>query len=667
MVQRRLSLIIPAYNAAPFIDRCLRSVTAQSYHDYEVIVVDDGSTDETAAKVELWRAQDDRIVLERLKHGGVAAARNKALEMARGELIAFVDADDYLHPQYLELMVQGLDEHPEAEMAMTLSVRTTHNHDASMSQEYQQTEMSVEKGKVLRKALFLGYHHITPNQCHTCHGKLFRKELLKGLRFPEDFAVYEDAIMMNRVFMRISRFVMVQQRLYFWLLHPLSKLGANDKGLLDGTRAYRQCLKDIPKDDEETRLACLQRIFLHGSWLLGRCEKGTLRAVTTDDVKQVVSIPMMETIELFLSRHLPFKAKWQLWTSLHSRTMRQRLERNMQASAMPEQHGVGTAPPEQSGLVSVIVPIYNVAPYLPACLDSILAQRYRNLEIILVDDGSTDGSGDICDRYAQDDSRIRVIHQENRGAAEARNTGLDHATGEYICMPDADDTLHPQMIYYLHKALQQGDFPFAMSEWKATRKMVPTGQMTGVKGETKLQLLTQRDMYLSLTDKKPGFISMCVPWNKLYRRTTIGSLRFETSGSEDSVFHTRLCRHARNAIVVVAPLYYYLQRDDSQSSQHQASIQIDRLWAYKQNADEMVGTKYESWYYIFLYRCMASAIKNSRNHQQHARACRTVRTICRQTVRRILSCRAIPFTERVKLLTTILRKSYLPTSSSTAS
>ena len=80
-------------------------------------------------------------------------------------------------------------------------------------------------------------------------------------------------------------------------------------------------------------------------------------------------------------------------------------------------------------LVSVIVPIYNVEEYLPRCLDSIVSQTYRNLEIILVDDGSPDGCGTICDRYAESDSRIRVIHQENTGVAAARNAGLDIMTG----------------------------------------------------------------------------------------------------------------------------------------------------------------------------------------------------------------------------------------------
>ncbi|MDR3314701.1 MAG: glycosyltransferase, partial [Oscillospiraceae bacterium] len=90
-------------------------------------------------------------------------------------------------------------------------------------------------------------------------------------------------------------------------------------------------------------------------------------------------------------------------------------------------------------LISVIVPVYNVEPYLPKCLDSIVSQTYANLEIILVDDGSTDASGSICDAYAAKDERVRVIHQANGGVAAARNAGLDAAVGEYIQFVDSDD------------------------------------------------------------------------------------------------------------------------------------------------------------------------------------------------------------------------------------
>ena len=107
----------------------------------------------------------------------------------------------------------------------------------------------------------------------------------------------------------------------------------------------------------------------------------------------------------------------------------------------------------QNPLVSVIIPVYDVEPYLRRCLDSVVNQTYKNLEIILVDDGSTDSSPEICDEYAGADSRIIVIHKENGGQAEARNKGIEAATGEYITFVDADDYISSSYVNDLYKSM----------------------------------------------------------------------------------------------------------------------------------------------------------------------------------------------------------------------
>lgn len=97
-------------------------------------------------------------------------------------------------------------------------------------------------------------------------------------------------------------------------------------------------------------------------------------------------------------------------------------------------------------LVSVVLPIYNVAPYLNRCMQSIVNQSYKNLEIIMVDDGSTDTCGELCDKWSNHDNRIKVVHKANAGLGEARNTGIENATGEYICFFDSDDYLRLDAI-----------------------------------------------------------------------------------------------------------------------------------------------------------------------------------------------------------------------------
>ncbi len=106
-------------------------------------------------------------------------------------------------------------------------------------------------------------------------------------------------------------------------------------------------------------------------------------------------------------------------------------------------------------LVSVIIPIYKVEPYIRECLDSVINQTYRNLEIILVDDGSPDGCPKICDEYAENDSRIKVVHKENGGLSDARNKGLDVASGEYITFVDSDDVVHKAYVEFLYDNLKK--------------------------------------------------------------------------------------------------------------------------------------------------------------------------------------------------------------------
>lgn len=183
-----------------------------------------------------------------------------------------------------------------------------------------------------------------------------------------------------------------------------------------------------------------------------------------------------------------------------------------------------------NGLISVIVPVYNVAAYLSQCLDSILQQDYEKLEVILIDDGSTDASGEICDRYAASDSRIRVIHQKNGGAAAAKNAGLRIATGEYLSFVDSDDYLEPGAYRYMLQTLQEtgaqvGEFAF--------RYVSQSGSQDHVLYKDK-ELLETRDYLLRFTK---GW-TCALLWNKLYRRELFAGIFFEEGHRIDDEYFT---------------------------------------------------------------------------------------------------------------------------------
>ncbi len=178
--------------------------------------------------------------------------------------------------------------------------------------------------------------------------------------------------------------------------------------------------------------------------------------------------------------------------------------------------------------ISVIVPVYNVAGYLPQCVDSILSQDYGDLEIILIDDGSTDTSGELCDRYAALDSRVRVIHQKNGGAAAAKNAGLRLATGEYLAFADSDDYLEPGAYGFLMKALLENGADAAQGSFREVYRNRAEEQRISE------EILEGYDYLLRF----PKDFSCALLWNKLYRRALFDGVFFEEGHKIDDEYFT---------------------------------------------------------------------------------------------------------------------------------
>ena len=208
-------------------------------------------------------------------------------------------------------------------------------------------------------------------------------------------------------------------------------------------------------------------------------------------------------------------------------------------------------------LISVVVPVYRVEKYLDHCIQSIAAQTYPNLEILLVDDGSPDGSGAICDRWAEKDSRIRVFHKQNAGAGAARNTALDAATGELIAFVDSDDYLHPNMYAHLYGLMKDGvdiaECVIGITENDDLPMDDGTGaEILGCDTEDALRLHIQDEMFCQ------------TPPNKLYRRACVGDIRFPEGNLIDDEFFTyQVLGNARKLAHSSACMYAYRQQPGS--------------------------------------------------------------------------------------------------------
>ena len=196
----------------------------------------------------------------------------------------------------------------------------------------------------------------------------------------------------------------------------------------------------------------------------------------------------------------------------------------------------------ETDLISVIVPIFNVEAYLRPCIESILASTYTTLQIILVNDGSTDHSGEICDEYTRKDTRIEVIHQKNAGLSPARNSGMKAAKGKYISFIDGDDYIHPQMYEVLLEALQEGNYSFSMILGK---QVYDNDKSYSIPSAYTKSILTQEIMIKSLFNHihpQQGIkeVQAQVVWNKLYKRELLDNEFFQETGTEDTEFNCRI-------------------------------------------------------------------------------------------------------------------------------
>ena len=241
--------------------------------------------------------------------------------------------------------------------------------------------------------------------------------------------------------------------------------------------------------------------------------------------------------------------------------------------------------------VSVVIPVYNVEKYLEMCIESVLAQELKDIEVILVDDGSKDASGQICDAYAERDSRIKVIHQQNGGLSHARNQGVKAATGEYIFFLDSDDCIHPLALLKLTElaekyqaSLVQMDLEHVPEDFSDYRKDI------GYEFEA-VQFDTIDAFYnIDKDDKsiaKDIRLVTLVAWSKLYKKELFDSILFpeDIKLHEDQMVAHRYIVQAQGIVFCKAPLYFYRNRPNSLITEGWTPKRLTILDCYKDRVE----------------------------------------------------------------------------------
>lgn len=227
-------------------------------------------------------------------------------------------------------------------------------------------------------------------------------------------------------------------------------------------------------------------------------------------------------------------------------------------------------------LISIVIPVYNVEKYLDECIQSLQKQTYTNIEIILVDDGSTDNSGMICDKYAKTDFRIKVIHKQNGGMSDARNVGIDNATGKYIQFIDSDDYFKEDLIESLYKDICENNADIALcSHYIVTGNNITTDATYEKRMYTREEVIQE----FLLDTKIRAYV-----WNKLFKKSLFDEIKFPVGRVfEDQLIIPKLFAKADKIILNDIPLYYYRQREGSVLHNQTKELRI----AYIEAAFEM--------------------------------------------------------------------------------
>ncbi len=209
--------------------------------------------------------------------------------------------------------------------------------------------------------------------------------------------------------------------------------------------------------------------------------------------------------------------------------------------------------------VSIIVPVYQVEKYIEKCLNSLINQTYKNIEIILIDDGSQDRSGEICDEFANRDSRIRVFHKKNEGVSVARNIGIENSNGEYITFVDSDDYVDRNYVEELINSCVNNDSDISFC---GVQNENENGEISTITRQIEKKLHGNA-MLKEMFDEK-YFVSVC--WAKLYKKSVIGNIRFDSNMriAEDLKFLYEISKNVNNSYInTLQPMYHFLQRENS--------------------------------------------------------------------------------------------------------
>ena len=409
MENELISIVVPIYNVENYLRQCLDSISEQTYKNFECILINDGSTDNSKQIAEEYLT-DSRFKLINQSNKGLSEARNTGISHIREEstFVAFVDSDDYIYPDFLETLIEHIEDDVDIIEGMI-----DYFHDEikvdNVCHDFEKQILISKDDKLGKLALNELRVSVFP--------KLFRKSLFTEDFFPEGW-IFEDLAVVPELVIHSGKWIKLPKVIYGYRIRPNSittKEFSEEK--LDVFKIFGKYDLFFKDESDGTKLLVEKLKYLH------------------------------------LNYHdIEFVPENNRYKQLYKQEKQKLLSK--------------IADYESKALISIIVPIYNVEKYLRQCLDSIQDQSYQNFECLLINDGSPDNSADICKEYVSKDPRFRYIEKENGGVSSARNLGLEHSKGEYITFIDSDDWVDSDYLEVLYKSLTDEKADVAVSTYK---------------------------------------------------------------------------------------------------------------------------------------------------------------------------------------------------------
>ncbi|WP_323735635.1 glycosyltransferase [Methanosphaera sp. ISO3-F5] len=548
----KFSIIMSVYNSENYLDKSIDSILNQTIgfvNNVQLIIVNDGSTDSSQNIIDYYKKlYPDNIVTIKQENQGQSNARNQGLKYIKGEYINFLDSDDYLSENCLEEVYNTFN--------------STNVDLVSIKKIYfeQENRENIVNKKYLNKVFNLKEEYPYPVTSVTNTFFNSAKIEKNNITFNENLNFSEDFLFVNTYLLYNSNVCFINQAKYYYRKH-MDFLGISDSIIFDKkyySKRFDEChlklldkclneFKNVPTFIQENILYDLKEFILNANlnYLLNNFPQiynNIKKILEHIDEKNLIKTEYINEDFINLFKNIKFNE----YNSIDNTHLKKIINNNQKYN--------------ENIKVSIIIPVYNVEKYLDECLKSVINQTLKEIEIICIDDGSTDNSLKIIEKYAKEDSRIKIISKKNEGQAIARNLGIDHAIGKYIGFVDSDDFIDKDMFKKLYEKAIQKDLDIVMCAVKTYDDI------------TKKE--NTNDWYYSLkcfdNFKKPVFnhwhtleftneISV-TPINKLYNKNFLlnKNIKFpENIIFEDEVFFYNIYLNAIRMSVIEEPLYTY--------------------------------------------------------------------------------------------------------------